>query len=295
MAFTLVIKSKGLFNKVKSIDLKTLLNNCGLKFGSDNEFYILNEGEVNNNTVILYNPNRIGRGIFFDYRNVSKGEVTLSYNIPTTATEIRDFIKVAKEIERQFGKASFYCEEEKRNYTISSLEENVEQMIEFSILKLNEFCSNRQMQTFILTLAMFPWYMDEDKREMYKTCTTLDDLENIIHKLQIADLYYAKPSLLRNNNDGKILAAYTMTTNCDSSFPVNPECFLNMGNIKIDESIIRFFVYEENKPIDGFYPYSDFVEFIKQKGATAFDAERLKVRGLSKEEIMEFVMRERNS
>lgn len=294
MAFTLTIKSKGLFNKAKSIDLEAILKNCGLRYGSDNEFYILIDGEVNNNTVILYNPNRIGRGIFFDYGNVGKGEVTLSYNIPTTAAEIKDFIKVTKEIERQFGKASFYCEEEKRDFTTSSLEENFDRMVEFSRIKLNEFCSNEEMKKFILTMAMFPWYMDEDKREKYKTCTSLDDLENTIHNLQSADLYYAKPTLFRNNNDGKIMAAYTMTTNCDSSFPVNPESFLNMGNIKIDESIIRFFVYEENKPLDGFYPYSKFVEFIKQKGATKFDAERLQIRGLSKEEIMEFVNSMRN-
>ena len=41
MAFTLVIKSKGLFGKVKSINMAELLNNCHLKYGSNNEFYIL--------------------------------------------------------------------------------------------------------------------------------------------------------------------------------------------------------------------------------------------------------------
>lgn len=61
MAFTLVINSKGLFGKVKSIQMAELLKNCGLKYGSNNE--------------------------------------------------------LAKEIERQFKKASFYCTEEKRNYT----------------------------------------------------------------------------------------------------------------------------------------------------------------------------------
>lgn len=41
MAFTLVINSKGLFGKVKSIQMAELLKNCGLKYGSNNEFYIL--------------------------------------------------------------------------------------------------------------------------------------------------------------------------------------------------------------------------------------------------------------
>ena len=29
-------------------------------------FFILQEGQENNKTAIIYNPNRIGRGIFFD-------------------------------------------------------------------------------------------------------------------------------------------------------------------------------------------------------------------------------------
>ena len=72
MAFTLVINSKGLFGKVKSIQMAELLKNCGLKYGSNNE--------------------------------------------------------LAKEIERQFKKASFYCTEEKRNYTMDELENKEEAM-----------------------------------------------------------------------------------------------------------------------------------------------------------------------
>lgn len=47
------------------------------------EFYILEEGAADD-TVILYNPKRIGRGIFFDGRKMKEGRVEISYNIPTT-------------------------------------------------------------------------------------------------------------------------------------------------------------------------------------------------------------------
>ncbi len=49
MAFTLVIKSKGLFGKVKSINMAELLNNCHLKYGSNNEFYILENDKMEQN------------------------------------------------------------------------------------------------------------------------------------------------------------------------------------------------------------------------------------------------------
>ena len=55
------------------------------------------------------------------------------------------------------------------------------------------------------------------------------------------------------------------------------------------KAFIRFFIFEEKKVVDGHYSYRQFIEFAKQKGATQFDAERLRVPEISKEEIMEFV------
>ena len=46
MAFTLVINSKGLFGKVIIIQMAELLKNCGLKYGSNNEFYILEDKDL---------------------------------------------------------------------------------------------------------------------------------------------------------------------------------------------------------------------------------------------------------
>ena len=288
MAFTLKIQSKGLFNKAKAIDFGTLLRECKLQHGSYNDFYVMDMGKSNNGTAILYNPARIGRGIFFDARNVGKGEITVNYNIPTTAAEIKDFVNVVKEVERQFGKASFHCEEENKDYTTASLESAIPQMIEFSTQKLNEGCAKNDSMNYILTLAMFPWYVDDEHREKYKTCTSLDDFEATIHAMQNTDLYYAKPSLFKDKSN-KILAFYTLTSNCESLFPANPRNFLNMNVQSIDKAFIRFFIFEEKKVVDGHYSYRQFIEFAKQKGATQFDAERLRVPEISKEDIMEFV------
>ena len=71
MAFTLVINSKGLFGKVKNIQMAELLKNCGLKYGSNNEFYILEDDKMNHKfsieqcgaiKYILRNGKRITRG-----------------------------------------------------------------------------------------------------------------------------------------------------------------------------------------------------------------------------------------
>ena len=97
MAFTLTIKRKGLFNK-NQVSLEQLLSSCNFRYGSSNEFFVLEDDEINIQTMIIYNPNRMGRGIFLDASKMKSGTLTISYNIPTTASEIQDFIHLAEEI-----------------------------------------------------------------------------------------------------------------------------------------------------------------------------------------------------
>ena len=286
MAFTLVINSKGLFGKVKSIQMAELLKNCGLKYGSNNEFYILEDDKMNQNTAVLYNAKRTGRGIFFDGSRIADGQVTISYNIPTTKTEIHDFIQVAREIERQFKKASIYCTEEKRNYTMDELENKEEAMAAFSLESLHHFCNDQEMKQCILTLALYPWFMEPEKREYYKTCPDLDDFEETIHELQAGDFYYAKPSLMKNKNDGKVLAVYTLTDECASIFPMDAKAFLNLDGIQVDEGLISFWIYGEQRRVEGLYPYDKFVEYMMNHGAAKFDASHMRIPGnITKEEI----------
>lgn len=288
MAFTLHIKSKGLF-KSKKIDFIAILTNCGFKFGSLNEFYVLKEEKSEKDTAILYNPKRIGRGIFFDASKASEGEITISYNIPTTAAEIRDFVSLAKEIESQLKKASFYCEEEKKEYTIKSLEENIDNMIAFSLESLHSFCK-KEYQEYVLTLALFPWFMPPQKKEQYLSCATLFDLEQTLHDLQKADVYYANPTLMKNKATQKIAAIYTLTEDCQSIFPINAAGFLNLSEVQIDEGLIRFFIYSEKRMVDGVFPYSEFVNYMmKEKGAKLFDTQHMIVPNVSKKEIEEMI------
>ena len=265
MAFTLVIKSKGLFGKVKSINMAELLNNCHLKYGSNNEFYILENDKMEQNTAVLYNPNRIGRGIFFDGRKCSGGQITISYNIPTTKTEIHD-------------------------YTLKDLENNEEAMAAYSLESLHRFCSNQEMKQCILTLAQYPWFLDAEKREYYKNCPDLDDFEKTIHDLQAGDVYYAKPSLMKNKNDGKSLAIYTLTDECESIFPMEAKDFLNLEDIKVDEGLIGFWIYEEQRRVDGLFSYDKFVEYMMGHGAVKFDANHMRVPAtVTKEDINEMI------
>ncbi len=284
MAFTLEIKGKSLFGN-KNIDFNTLVKNCGLEYGHDNDFYILEEG-MENGVAILYNSKRIGRGIFFDGREMANGKVEISYNIPTTKAEIEDFINVVKELERQLKKVEMYCVEEERNYTVPQLEENKDRMIEFSRLKLNEFCSNPEYETKIFTLAMWPLVLTKEQEEKFAKCADLDEFEQILHDKQNIDVYYAKPSLYRNS-EGRIGAFYTFTEECESIFPTKADGFFAMEQIKIDDGFIRYYIFSEERVLEGLFDYDKFVEYLIGHGAEYYDASHLLVPSMTKEQIEE--------
>ena len=199
MAFTLQIRQKKLFGKTV-IDIPTLARSCRLSYGSNNDFYILQEGELDRGTAVFYNPNRIGRGIFFDGSKGESGFYEVSYNIPTTKAEITDFARLVGEIERQLGKVEMYCVEEERAFTSEELKEWIDRFAQFSLESLNSFCGNKQYKNYILTLALYPYTLPEDKVAAWEKCTELSDFEQTLHELQAMDVYYAKPRLLQKGD-----------------------------------------------------------------------------------------------
>ena len=284
MAFTLKIKAKALLGSKKT-DIDVLLKSCGMAHGNTNEFYILEEGESNQGTAVLYNPAKLGRGIFFDFSENEKGSLTLSYNIPTTASEIDDFISLVQEIEKQLKKVDLYCVEEERNYTVSELIDNREHMIAFSLSSLNEFCQNRDYSSYIFTLAMWPLVLTDEQVQEFAHCKDLNGLEKLFHEKQNIDVYYAKPRLLRNNNTGRIGAFYTLTEECESIFPIRADGFINLDDLKIDDGMIQFYIYSENYTMDGLFDYEKFPQYILQHGATMFDKEHMLVPSMTKAEL----------
>lgn len=284
MAFTLQIKQKKLFGKTK-LDIPALARSCGLKYGSDDDFFILQEGQMSGGTAIFYNPDRIGRGIFFDGSKGENGLYEISYNIPTTGGEIADFIKLVKEVERRLGKAEMYCVEEERTFTGEELEQNLDQFVRFNLESLKQFCNNKEYQNYILTLAMWPYTLPADKVLAWGGCTDLADFEKTLHEIQSQDVYYAKPRLMRKGDAGDIGAFYVLTEECESVFPVRADGFLNLNQLKIKEGFVQFYIYSEERMLDGIYSYERFIERIRTYGAQQFDADHVLIPSLNKESL----------
>ena len=284
MAFTLQIKEKSIFRK-KKLDFQKVIEESELRYGSNNDFYVLKDEEINNDTAILYNPDKIGRGIFFNGSRAKENLYEISYNIPTTRAEINDFIRLAEVITKQLGKVEMYCVEEERNFTVDELKENFERFVDFSTEKLNEFCSNKEYDSYILTLALWPYCIPQHKVDLWSKCSNLSDFENTLHHIQSQDIYYASPNIYQNNENHKIGAFYVLTEGCKTVYPLKADGFLNMDQIKIDQGFIQFYIYSEDRFIKGLYPYDKFIEEIKKQGAELFDKTHVSVPPMSKNQL----------
>lgn len=283
MAFTLKITPKGMFKK--KLDFEKLVNSCGMAYGHMNDFYVLDDG-MQNGVAVIYNPKRIGRGIAFDGSNPN--ELGLRYNIPTTETEICDFLRLVKEIVRQLGKARLYCVEEEREYTAETLMQQKDEMVRFSREKLNEFCSNKDYPTYILTLAKYPLWLTDEMAEKFAACTDLAEFEQLLHEKQDIDIYYAKPRLLQKKT-GEIGAAYVFTEDCRSVFPIKYDNFVNLGQVKASEGFVLYALTSKDEKLDKIFDYDKFIKYHLERGAEYFDKTHIILPAMDYQQMFELV------
>ena len=284
MAFTLQIRQKKLFGKT-TLDIPSLAQACGFCYGSNNDFYILQENEQVGGTAVFYHPEHIGRGIFFNGSKSREGYYEISYNIPTTRSEITDFARLAGEIERRLGRVEMYSVEEERIFTSGELEQGIEDFVAFSRKSLNQFCGNREFRSHILTLARWPYTLTEDKVALWEACTDLSDFERTLHGLQALDVYYAKPRLLQKNDTKEIRAFYALTEECESVFPVRVDGFLNLSELKVTEGFVQFVLYSEQRVLEGMFPYEQFVEELRGYDVRQFDGDHILIPPMTKAEL----------
>ncbi len=284
MAFTLQIRQKKLFGKT-ILAISSLAQACGLCYGSNTDFYILQENEQVNGTAVFYHPEHIGRGIFFDGSKSREGYYEISYNIPTTRSEITDFVRLAREIERRLGRVEMYCVEEERAFTSRELEQGIEDFVTFSRKSLNQFCGNQEFRSHILTLARWPYTLTKDKVALWETCTDLSDFERTLHGFQALDIYYAKPRLLQNNDTKEIGAFYVLTEECQSVFPVRADGFLNLRELKVTKGFVQFVLYSEQRMLEGMFPYAQFIKELNGYDVRQFDADHILIPPMTKAQL----------
>ena len=275
MAFDITISAKKtLLKKTPRLNVEDILKNCNLKFGSYDDYYILQEDKMYNNTMILYNPQKFARGIFMDLNKFVSGKVSLSINLPTTPSEIDDLFNVINEIINQYVNVNLYIEDNK--YDKNILGDLKYDLNKSCLDNLRQIASNNPQLKLIQTLVKFPYTFSDEDREKFKNAKDLTEYEELLHKIQDVDIYYAKP-ILRQKPGGDVLSCYSVSNNCTSVFPIDGKNVLCRYNQDSKHTIITFFILEEMKIVGGMYDYNDFINYMLDKGVEYFDDTHIKV------------------
>lgn len=127
----------------------------------------------------------------------------------------------------------------------------------------------------------------------------IDTFSNIIKEIQYLDAYSAHQQFYKNNEDHRIIGAYTLTQNLRTILPYEPSVEYENSNIVKNEEVsfwnIGFVVIngDENDPnsyqVAGQIDYDDFIKKLPINKYKFIDASYIMVEPLSKEEILDLL------
>ena len=127
----------------------------------------------------------------------------------------------------------------------------------------------------------------------------IDTFSNIIKEIQYLDAYSANQQFYQNNEDHRIIGAYTLTENLRTILPYKPSVEYENSNIVKNEevsfwNIVLVFIDgdendENSYQVAGEIDYNDFIKKLPINKYKFIDASYIMVEPLSKEEILELV------
>ena len=127
----------------------------------------------------------------------------------------------------------------------------------------------------------------------------IDTFSNIIKEIQYLDAYSANQQFYQNNEDHRIIGAYTLTENLRTILPYEPSVEYENSNIVKNEevsfwNIVLVFIDgdendENSYQVAGEIDYNDFIKKLPINKYKFIDASYIIVEPLSKEEILELV------
>lgn len=135
--------------------------------------------------------------------------------------------------------------------------------------------------------------------EINNSDNPIDTFSEIVRDIQNLDAYSANQQFYKNNEDGKIMGAYTLTENLRTILPYKPTVeFHNSDIVKNDDIAfwnISFVVIngDENDPnsyqVGGQLDYNDFIKKLPKEKYKFIDASYIMVEPLTKEEISDLL------
>ena len=276
-ALSLLDKELNVYNN-KNIDINDLL----LSSVSNYECLLIGEDKVS------------ARGFELSYDNKNKTYVVRIYT-PSSREDWLLALEYIKALAKKFG--SEIVNERGETFTVDNIDKfDYENDIIYGIATILSGLEDKEVKVYnIYGINRVVSFNQEISNKIENSVSPIDTFSNIIKEIQYLDAYSANQRFYQNEEDGRIMGAYTITESLRTIIPYKPSVeFHNSDMLKNDDIAfwnMGFVVIngDENDPNSyqgvGQLDYDDFIKKLPKEKYKFIDASYIMVEPLTKEEI----------
>ena len=280
-ALTLLNKELNVYNN-KNININDLL----LSSVSNYECLLIGEDKVS------------ARGFELSYDNKNKTYVVRIYT-PSSREDWLLALEYIKALAKRFN--SEIVNERGEVYTVDNIDKfDYENDIIYGIATILSGLEDKEVKVYnIYGINRVVSFNQEMSNKIENSVSPIDTFSNIIKEIQYLDAYSAHQQFYKNNEDYRIMGAYTLTQNLRTILPYKPSVeFENSDIVKNDEVScwnigLVTINGDENDPnsyqVAGNLNYDDFIKKLPINKYKFIDASYIMVEPLSKEEILDLL------
>lgn len=296
-------------NKKKNLGYEKVLNVESALTILDKELNVYNVLDIDINDLLLSpisnyeclligEDNVSGRGFELSYDNKNKDYAVRIFT-PSTREDWLLALEYIKALAKKFG--SEIVNESEEIYTADNIDKfDYESDILYGIEVVSSNIKDEDKKvSSIYGINRVVSFNQEMSDKINNSDSPIDTFSNIVKEIQYLDAYSANQQFYQNNEDHRIIGAYTLTENLRTILPYKPSVeYENSDIVKNEEvsfwNIVLVFIDgdendENSYQVAGEIDYNDFIKKLPINKYKFIDASYIMVEPLSKEEILELV------
>ena len=296
-------------NKKKNLGYEKVLNVESALTILDKELNVYNVLDIDINDLLLSpisnyeclligEDNVSGRGFELSYDNKNKDYAVRIFT-PSTREDWLLALEYIKAFAKKFG--SEIVNESEEIYTADNIDKfdyTSDILYGIEVITSNIKDEDKKVSS-IYGINRVVSFNQEMSDKINNSDSPIDTFSNIIKEIQYLDAYSANQQFYQNNEDHRIIGAYTLTENLRTILPYEPSVEYENSNIVKNEevsfwNIVLVFIDgdendENSYQVAGEIDYNDFIKKLPINKYKFIDASYIIVEPLSKEEILELV------
>ena len=292
-------------NKKKNLGYEKVLNVESALTILDKELNVYNVLDIDINDLLLSpisnyeclligEDNVSGRGFELSYDNKNKDYAVRIFT-PSTREDWLLALEYIKALAKKFG--SEIVNESEEIYTA----DNIDKFDYTSdiLYGIEVITSKDKKVPSIYGINRVVSFNQEMSDKINNSDSPIDTFSNIVKEIQYLDAYSANQQFYQNNEDHRIIGAYTLTENLRTILPYKPSVEYENSNIVKNEevsfwNIVLVFIDgdendENSYQVAGEIDYNDFIKKLPINKYKFIDASYIMVEPLSKEEILDLL------